>query len=107
MQEDYEFISNLSAQVASLPADSILSQTLLDRPELKVVLFAFAAGQELSAHTSAWPAVLHVIAGAGALTLGGDEYEVQPGAWSFMPARLEHSIQATEDLQMVLYMLKG
>lgn len=103
---DYEYIPDLAAQLPDIPPGSILSQTIHDEPRLKVVLFAFARGQELSAHTSAWPAVLYVVKGQGELTLGEDIHSVQPGSWSFMPARLVHSVRADEELIVLLHMLK-
>ena len=102
----YEHIPDLKAQLPDIPAGSILSQTIRDEPGLKVVLFAFAPGQELSAHTSAWPATLHVVEGRGELTLGEDIHAVSSGSWSFMPARLVHSVRADEELIVLLHMLK-
>jgi len=48
---DYRFIADLRAE-AQVPPDGILSRTLHNDEQLKVVLFGFAAGQELSEHTA-------------------------------------------------------
>ena len=50
----YTFFADLAAEV-QIPADGILSRTLYNDDRLKVVLFAFAEGQELSAHTAPMP----------------------------------------------------
>jgi len=95
---------NLPAE-APIPARGILSQTLSDDGGVELVLFAFAAGEQLSAHTSARPAIIHVLAGSAAVTLGPDTHEAGPGFWARMPARVEHAIVATTPLVMALYLL--
>ena len=69
------------------------------------MLFAFAAGEALSEHTSARPATIHVLSGTGDLTVGGDAYEAGPGTWVRMPPELKHSIVARTPLVMALYLL--
>lgn len=105
MAETYTFLADLSKELTP-PADGILSRTLFSADRLKVVGFGFAAGEELSEHTAAFPAVLHVLSGEGSLTLGEDTKEVAPGAWVHMPARLTHAVRARTPLTMVLLLLK-
>jgi quercetin dioxygenase-like cupin family protein len=45
---------------------------------LKVVVFGFAAGQELSEHTSSSPAIMHFIQGEAQVTLGTDRIDARP-----------------------------
>jgi hypothetical protein len=47
----YTFFADLAAKVQP-PSDGTLSRTLYQDDRLKVVLFGFAAGQELSEHTA-------------------------------------------------------
>lgn len=100
------FIPDLADQLPEIPSGSILSQTLMSDSHSKVVLFAFAAGQELSAHTSSWPAFIQVLAGKGVLTLGEDRHPIHSGSWSFIPAGLVHSVSAEGNLTLVLLMVK-
>ena len=58
MNQTYTYIANLQQQIPNIPADSIISRTLHNDEQTKVILFAFAAGQELSEHTAAMPAML-------------------------------------------------
>ena len=83
----------------------IHSQTLYDGPDLRLVLFAFAPGEELSEHTAARPAVVHVLDGEGEAVVGGEPHALAPGAWFRMPARMPHSILARTPLRMALYLL--
>ena len=72
---DYVYISNISDTIKDIPADSIVSKTILSNDKVKIVLFGFATGQELSEHTASMPAVLHIISGKANLTLGEDRFE--------------------------------
>ena len=47
------------------PARGILSQTLYDGDDVRLVMFGFAPGEELSEHTAARTAIVHVLAGEG------------------------------------------
>jgi quercetin dioxygenase-like cupin family protein len=97
---------DLSAHTLTVPPGGILSQTLYNGESLKVVLFSFAEGQELSEHTASVPAVIHILQGEARLTLSGNEIEAKPGTWVYMPARLSHRVLAITPLVMLLEMLK-
>jgi quercetin dioxygenase-like cupin family protein len=100
------FNADLVAQTA-IPAKGILSQTLHNDDLIKAVLFAFAPGEELSAHTAPMPATLHFLEGAGTVTLGDETSKVQPGSFAYMPPNLAHGIVAETGLIMLLLMIKG
>jgi quercetin dioxygenase-like cupin family protein len=88
------------------PAKGILSRTLYNDEKVKVVLFGFAQGEELSEHTASMPAILHFLGGELKLTLGDDVLEAVAGTWVHMPAGLRHSIQAKSPVVMLLLLLK-
>jgi quercetin dioxygenase-like cupin family protein len=90
---------------APVPARGILSQTLSNEQGIELVLFAFAAGEQLSEHTSARPAIIHILAGEADLTVGADEHRAIPGTWVRMPAATRHSVIARTALVMALYLL--
>lgn len=106
MDTPYTYIPNLLDQAPELPADSIISRTLSGDDKIKTILFAFAAGQELSEHTSSQTALLYFIQGEADITLGEDHLTAQPGAWVQMPPRLPHSIYAKTPVMMLLVMVK-
>jgi hypothetical protein len=64
-----------------IPVNGILSRTLYQDEHVKVVIFGFAEGQELSAHTAPFRAILHVLDGEARIKLGADTVEAGPGAW--------------------------
>lgn len=92
MSTPYSQFADLLREVEP-PPDGTLSRTLHQDERLKAVLFGFAAGQELSEHTSSKPAVMHFLKGEATVTLGDDQAEVGPGAWIHMAAGLRHSIR--------------
>ncbi|ABY33578.1 MAG TPA: cupin domain-containing protein [Chloroflexus aurantiacus] len=91
----------------SIPDDSTISRTIYQDDQIKAVLFGFAAGQELSEHTAATPAIMHFVQGEARVTLGQEVVEAKPGTWVHMPAHLPHSIQAHTPVIMLLLLLRG
>lgn len=105
MTQDYTLITEL-AKEARPPDKGILSRTLYNDDRLKVVLFGFAAGEELSEHAASMPAILHFLEGEAKLTLNDDVLPAQSGFWVHMPKGLRHAIQAKTPLVMLLVLLK-
>jgi quercetin dioxygenase-like cupin family protein len=104
MPDDVLFLADLAALAPHVPR-GIHSQTLDDSPELRLVVFAFAPGEELSEHTAARPAVVHVLDGEGDAVVGGVAHPIAAGTWFRMPARMPHSIRARTPLRVALYLL--
>jgi quercetin dioxygenase-like cupin family protein len=106
MADNYVYIRELREQ-ARVPQNGILSQTLYDDGKTKVILFGFAPGQELSAHTAPFPAILTFLRGEAALKLGTDEQEAVEGTFVYMHPNLEHGVKAKTDVVMLLTMIKS
>ena len=104
MADPMPFFADLAAEAPEVPR-GIHSQTLYDGPDLRLVLFAFAPGEELSEHTAARPAVIHVLDGEGDAVVGGAPHPLVRGTWFWMPARMAHSIRARTPLRLALYLL--
>jgi quercetin dioxygenase-like cupin family protein len=105
MTTTYTHFSDLAREVQP-PDKGILSRTLFGDDRLKVVLFAFAQGEEMSEHTASMPAVMHFLQGEATVTLGDERHEAKPGTWIHMPGGLRHGIQAETPLLMLLMLLK-
>jgi len=101
------FHTDLNDLVGSIPSDAIVSRQVLNTPHVKVTLFGFAPGQELSEHTASKPAVIQVLAGEGTFGLGDQVTSVGPGSWAHMDANLPHTVTATSTLVLLLTMFKG
>jgi quercetin dioxygenase-like cupin family protein len=103
----YAWFENLGDMIANIQPESIISRTIYKDDQVNVSLFGFAAGQSLSEHTAAQPALIHILQGDGTLTLGEDIKQVQAGSWVRMPAHLKHSLVAKTALTMLLILLKS
>jgi len=106
MTKPYELLTSLTDQV-EMPADGTLSRTIHQDGRLKVVIFAFSAGQELSEHTASTPAIMHFLSGDADVTLGNEKASVSAGTWIHMAPQLPHSIRTKTPVVMLLSLLKG
>lgn len=106
MDTKYTAYADLVAEV-TVPTDGILSRTLYNDDRIKVVLFAFDTGQELSEHTASMPATLHFLQGNALLKLGDDARDVEANAWVWMQANLSHSVYAKTPVVMLLQLIKN
>ena len=106
MAENYTYVPDLRVHTR-ITQNGILSQTLQSDERSKVILFGFAAGQELSAHTAPFPAILTFLKGEASLRLGADVKEAAEGTFVYMTPNLEHGIKAKTDMVVLLTMLKA
>jgi quercetin dioxygenase-like cupin family protein len=106
MKLDYTYIADLAKEV-DIPSDGILSRTLFSDDHVKVVIFGFDAGQELSEHAVSTAAIIHIIQGEARLMLEADTVEARAGAWVHMPSELRHSVQARTPVIMLLLMIRS
>ena len=86
--------------------NGIVSRTLLRTANSRVVLFGFAAGQELTEHTSTQHAVVQVLSGECEFSLGGKPHAVKAGDLIYMPPNLPHALKATTQFSMLLTLSK-
>ncbi|WP_044303683.1 cupin domain-containing protein [Rhodopirellula sallentina] len=94
------------AEEIEIQGGSTISKTLHQDDNLKIVLFGFDAGQELSEHTAAVPAIMHFLEGKADVTVGADESVAGANTLYHMEAKMPHSIRATEPTKMLLMLLK-
>lgn len=94
------------ANELQLPDSGKQSIVLADDANTKVVLFAFATGDGLAEHVAPLPAIIQIIKGEAALTVGDQTVAGKPGTWIQMAAKTPHSIKATTPLVMLLTLLK-
>lgn len=107
---DFTIIPDIEGAIASITPDSIVSRTVYQGPTLRIIVFGFAPGQELSEHTSSKEAVLHFLRGEATVTLGkadegGETLTVQEGTVIRMRPGLPHSVHAETETLMLLSMM--
>jgi len=98
---DAQKVLSLKEQVQVQPGQ-VVSKTLVQNDAVSLTLFAFASGEEISAHESDGDAMVQVLEGTGRMTVGGVPYEVRAGETLIMPAHVRHAVYAPEDFKMLL-----
>ena len=94
------------AKETQFAPNGIVSRTLLRTPTTRVVLFGFAAGQELSEHASTQHALIQILSGQCEFSLAGKPQPLKTGDLLYMPPNLPHAVKATEQFSMLLTLFK-
>ncbi len=94
------------AQETQFAPNGIVSRTLLRAPTVRVVLFGFAEGQELTEHTSTQHALVQILSGECEFSLAGKPHNLKPGDFFYMPPNLAHAAKATKQFSMLLTLFK-
>ncbi len=106
MEDIHIVVEDLLKRLPEIPGDAVLSQVLKKDDRMDITLFSFAAGQELTEHTSPYRAIVEVLKGEGSMTLGAEAIQIQPGSWVYMPPELPHSLKTKTALVMLLTLIK-
>lgn len=99
-----EYVDDLTQRIAVTP-DSTVSTTVMRAEGVRLVLFAFDEGEELSEHTAAMPVLLQTIRGRLQVSASGQTHELMPGGVLHLDSREPHSVLADEPSVMLLTML--
>ena len=83
-------------------ANGIVSRTVLRTPGVRVVLFGFEVGQELSEHTAPYQALVQVLEGECEFRVSGEPYTLKAGDLLSMPPHAPHSLRAITRFAMLL-----
>ncbi len=94
-------VCSLTAPVENV-AHGIVSRAVLTTPGLRLTLFHFAAGQELSEHTSKARALVQILSGACEFTVGPTQHVLKPGDLLHLPPGAPHAVTAPEAFSMLL-----
>jgi quercetin dioxygenase-like cupin family protein len=86
--------------------DGIASRILAKTSDGNLTLFAFAAGQGLTEHTSPFEAFVLVLEGSCTLTIEKVPVRATPGTVVRMPAGVPHAVEAIEAARVLLIMLR-
>ena len=105
-ETQFQTFDHVHDMIDSIPEGSIVSRTILASPWLRIVLFGFDAGQELTEHKTPMAATIQILDGTGVVMLGDQPQPVEPGALIYMAPNLAHSVRAETPLTMLLTMVK-
>lgn len=106
MNTAYTVIPSVLEEI-NVPEKGILSHTIFNDASVKIILFGFAPGQELTAHTAPMPATIQVVNGEADITLGTDLVHAGPGCVIHMQPHLAHGIVAKTPMTMLLTLVKA
>jgi quercetin dioxygenase-like cupin family protein len=100
-------ITNLT-EALPISVGAIASRPLIDLPgDLKLVLFAMDTGQEISAHSTPFPAQVLCISGGLEVMVDGIWAAVPPGGRKDLPKGLPHGVKAATASHWLLTMQRG
>ena len=100
-EPSFTALENLLDEV-EIPKNGTLSRVVFNADGLRVVLFAFDTGEQLTDHSATVPAIVQAIKGRLEITLGDQTIEIEPGSWIHMDANLTHAVVALEPSVMIL-----
>ncbi len=83
-----------------------VSRPLHEANGCKVVLFAMDAGQAISAHTVRFPALVQVLDGELAVTVGETVHTVTASAVQLLPDGQPHGVRAVKPSRWLLTMMR-
>jgi len=94
------------ATLIDYQAGAVVSRVLMRSPGGTVTLFAFDEGQGLSEHTAPFDALVQVLDGNAAVTVGGVRHEVLHGQAILLPGGVPHALDAVSRFRMLLTMIR-
>lgn len=83
------------AEATQISKSGIVSRTLLQTAEFRVVLFTFADGQELTAHKSRRRALVQILEGTCEFFYDGKWQRLATGALLHLPPEHPHAVRAS------------
>jgi quercetin dioxygenase-like cupin family protein len=99
-------ISDVADSVA-IQAGAVVSKVVYRNDTMDVTVFGFDAGEGLSEHTAARPAIVQVLSGRLRFTVDGEDVLIVPGTWLHMDTGAPHALVAEEPTIMLLTMLRS
>jgi quercetin dioxygenase-like cupin family protein len=96
-----------AASMVGYQDGSVVSRTLVDKPVGTVTMFSFEEGQGLSEHTAPYDALVQILDGEAAITVGGQPMTAKAGDMVLMPANVPHALRAEQRFKMLLIMIRA
>jgi len=84
----------------------VVSRTFSQNQALSLTLFAFDQGEGISAHTVTADAMVQILDGEAAITIGDKEITARAGQVVAMPEGVPHALQARRRFKMLLFVIK-
>jgi quercetin dioxygenase-like cupin family protein len=108
-----KFIKNIEfgtalemANLVEYQEGRVVSLTLVQNDALTLTLFAFAKGEGVSTHSAPGDAMVYILDGEAAITVGENKFTATKGQTLVMPSNIPHGLDATEKFKMMLLLVK-
>ena len=85
---------------------TVVSRTLAQNKALSLTVFAFDKGEGISSHTVTADALVQVLDGQAAITIGDQVVRAQAGQVVAMPEGVPHALKAEERFKMLLIVVR-
>lgn len=95
------------ADLVAYQPGSVVSRVLLKNGGGVMTVFAFAAGEGLTEHTSPHEAVVQILEGEARITIEDAVHEVAVGEVLHLPATIPHALHSDGGFKMLLTLLKN
>ena len=92
---------------ADYQTGSIVSRKIIQKEAGSITFFAFDQGQELSAHSAPYDALVYVVDGDAEITIDGQSHRVLAGQMLMLPANHPHALKAIVRFKMLLVMVRS
>lgn len=96
-----------TAQAVPVTASATTSRVVVDNDAVRVVVFSFDTGEQLTDHTATMPVVVQLTTGAMRFRVAGEEHELSPGDVVYLAPNEVHALEATEPSLLSLVMVRG
>jgi quercetin dioxygenase-like cupin family protein len=105
--KNIEFSTALEmANLVEYQEGRVVSLTLVQNDALTLTLFAFAKGEAVSTHSAPGDAMVYILDGEAAITVGENKFTASKGQTLVMPSNIPHGLDATEKFKMMLILVK-
>jgi quercetin dioxygenase-like cupin family protein len=94
------------AEATQFSDTGIVSRALHDQGGVRVSLFTYAAGQQITEHATPARALVQILSGACEFSLAGKKTPLRAGDLLHMPPGLPHAVLATEAFSMLLVTIR-
>ncbi|MDP3981334.1 MAG: cupin domain-containing protein [Chlamydiota bacterium] len=89
-------------KMMEFPKEGIFSKVILKTQNVNITLMCLAKGADIDTHTSTKNGCVHVLKGKGEFMLFDKRIVLEPGVFIRMPENAPHSLNAQEDLAILL-----
>jgi quercetin dioxygenase-like cupin family protein len=92
-------------ELAPVPDTGLGHSTVLNAPDVRVIVLAFSAGHVLKQHAAPFTLLMQALDGHLLVTSNGQELDLRPGGLIRMDPRLPHSVEAYVDSRLMLTLI--